>query len=162
MGLSVGWIYSVNLQASVTPLRYGWYSLPYNAMRVWHSMFMRLSNYFQQVFLIIRLRLLILKVLFTGYHKSVFCCYFYCLTLLTSTVGWDSMRYESELLTSYRWLMNCPYTIILIWNFSPCHPTSLSAPSMVLSPSSSRVRSWSHHWKNLIKPFILSAPVHSS
>ena len=47
-------------------------------------------------------------------------------------------------------------------NFYPCHPISLSSPSLTLSPSSSRLISWSWHRMNLLNPVICSSPVHSS
>ena len=45
---------------------------------------------------------------------------------------------------------------------SLCRPNPLSDPSLALSPSSSLVRSWSHHRRSLLDTGIFSAPRHSS
>ena len=58
----------------------------------------------------------------------------FCLTLLTPSVGWDNMRYESYPLPSYRWLRNFPCIIILSHKISPCLPISLPVPPLDLPP----------------------------
>ena len=45
-------------------------------------------------------------------------CDLSCLTLLPQPVSWYIMGNEPDPLTSYRWLSNWLYTIILIYNFS--------------------------------------------
>ena len=56
--------------------------------------------------------------------SNLYNCYYYliiyniiqgkggcCLTLLPPPVGGAIMRYESETISYYRWLINCSYTI---------------------------------------------------
>ena len=98
----------------------------------------------------------------TGVHITCDNSFFYCLTILTPSVVWHIMRYESEPLASYRWLRNRPYTIISSYKFSLCHPISLFDPFMAPFPSYYWVRYWYHHNKNLLDTSIRSTPVHSS
>ena len=79
-----------------------------------------------------------------------------CLIILPPGKGWDIMRCESEPLPSQYWLRNRPYSIDSI------HYYIFLSFFLFLYPSSAWPLYWSHQWRNLIYPSLLSSRIHSS